>query len=66
MIKLDVEEFCQSCQGFKAESNTTVYSDGILVETIVTCEDIKKCRNIKRHIERELHKEKVLGGKKND
>lgn len=67
MIKLDVEEFCQSCEGFKAESNTTfLYADGMAVETIVTCKYIEKCRDLKRYIERELHKEKVLGDKKND
>ena len=56
MIRLDVEEYCQSCLDFTADviaPNKSYLEDGeiILGDTIVLCKYRKRCAGIKRYLE---------------
>lgn len=54
MIELRVEPYCHNCLHFKAQSMTSCLhlDDGsfTVVDSIVTCENAEKCREIEKHI----------------
>lgn len=57
MIKLTVEEVCENCPNFDAETLTsTMYADAepVSVEHEIVCSRRAECRNIRRFLERVL------------
>lgn len=56
MITLKVEPYCENCNLFEAESDTTaIYSANTLYhrETIITCTNRKKCKELYEYIKQE-------------
>ena len=55
MIKLDIEEYCETCPHFEVEQSTiaTQSIDGEIVnsEHHIKCVNQTKCNNIKNHLE---------------
>ena len=58
MIKIVVEDYCNNCPEFVASQQTTnaCTVDGSIriIDHFITCEHKYKCRNIVKHIEKEL------------
>lgn len=54
MIRLEVEEICETCPNFEAVSSTsTLYAENEPVHTehVVTCRNSEVCRNIRAFME---------------
>lgn len=73
MIRLVVEDYCQSCAAFSPVSNTTEYRDidnpiaqPVIIQTTVKCEYAKRCAGIARHIRSEMGKKLESEGQNND
>lgn len=67
MIKLDVQEYCQSCCDFepdvtRPEKNVFTDVDGnrliIQTDTIVRCKYAKRCENIRRYLKQQSEENK--------
>jgi hypothetical protein len=62
MIRVDVEEYCNSCLDFSPDVTRAVrmFSDNTHVtqtDTIIQCEYRKRCANIKRYLEQQTREE---------
>ena len=56
MITLKVEPYCENCKRFEAETATTaIYGGNTLYhyETIITCTNRQKCKELYEHIKQE-------------
>lgn len=59
MIRVDVENYCQSCLDFQSDVVRPIraYREGngeaYWTDTIVQCEHRKRCANIKRYLEQQ-------------
>lgn len=63
MIRLNVEEYCQSCLDFHPDvipPTRATDEDNSLTDTIVLCKYRKRCAGIERHL-RQLIKEEPVG-----
>lgn len=70
MIRLDVSKYCSNCPGFEpiVEKNVLRGDGGIkMVNTVVTCKNSARCRNIYSYIRNEcendiqiLHDHEIL------
>ena len=61
MIELRVKSYCQNCRFFEPTVNT-LFNANYAVQTIVTCENDDRCRDIYKNIKDELEeceKEKI-------
>ena len=67
MIRLDVQEYCQSCCDFepdviRPEKNVFTDVDGnrlvIQTDTIVRCKYAKRCENIRRYLKQQSEENK--------
>ena len=57
MIKLDVDDYCQSCPDFIADVEKFEYgslNEVKSVNTTIRCENSDRCRNLVRHLKEEL------------
>lgn len=59
MIKLDVEDYCQECQGFEPDADTSDFYNPLnqnecVRDTIIRCRYRKRCANMVRYLERKL------------
>ena len=57
MIKLDVNDYCQSCPDFEAAVEKFEYgylNEVKSVNTTIRCENRDRCRNLVRHLKEEL------------
>lgn len=55
MIKLNIEEYCKNCPEFEVVQETLKSFDmlnGVYAEHHLTCGNIEKCREIKKHLEK--------------
>lgn len=62
MIKLEVEDYCHTCGGFEADVTGPVSvwnADGEyhVGDTIIRCAYRNRCKNIKRHLEKQVERE---------
>ena len=62
MIRLDVEKYCEQCLDFNPDitypsRSGKDYGDLVLSDTIVRCENRKRCANIKRYLEQQYKRE---------
>lgn len=61
MITLDVEKYCQDCDGFEPKVRRTEMQDFDMCvthsETYVSCEHSRKCARMYEHIKREVAKD---------
>lgn len=62
MIKIEVEEYCHSCEGFEADvigpvSEINLDGEYFVGDTIVRCSNHKRCRNITRYLERQVERQ---------
>lgn len=59
MISLNIEKYCHDCPDFEPTVNK-IFSefDDSLVVGVVECEYRSRCKQIARHIEKEMKKEK--------
>lgn len=58
MIRVEVQDYCQSCPEFEpdVERSTQIYADFKVVgqtDTVIRCEHRTRCENIKRYIDKE-------------
>lgn len=63
MIEIKVDEYCQDCPYFEAESQTNDYIDKVIglrpmITTTIQCEHRFKCRAIKNYLERRMEEKK--------
>lgn len=64
MIRLNVEEYCQSCLDFNPDvipPTRTADNENELTDTIVQCKYRKRCAGIERHLLRQILKEEAVG-----
>jgi hypothetical protein len=66
MIRLEVEDYCQSCLDFcpdvtKPERVYAGDKEMILSDTIVRCEYRKRCAGIRRFLEHQMKEVEVVG-----
>lgn len=59
MIRVNVEDYCQSCMEFSAEVTPPVrsFSENMAVkqtDTIIQCTHRSRCETIKRYLDRQL------------
>lgn len=57
MIKLDVDDYCQSCPDFEADVEKFEYgclNEVKSVYTTIRCENSDRCRNLVKHLKEEL------------
>lgn len=59
-IKLELDDYCQECDRFDVAVRHNAYStfDDNWIETLVTCEHIKQCRQMMKYIKEQIEKEK--------
>jgi hypothetical protein len=62
MIRLEVEDYCQSCLDFHPdvigpEKIWTGYDEYVLTDTVVKCEYRKRCNAIKKYLEQQAKTE---------
>ena len=60
MIKLDVDDYCQSCPDFIADVEKFKYgclNEIISVHTTIRCENSDRCRNMVKYLKEELEGE---------
>lgn len=65
MIRLDISKYCSNCPGFDpvVEKNVLRGDGGIkMVDTVVTCKNAARCRNIYSYILNE-HKNNTKNGR---
>ena len=63
MIKLEVEDYCQECQGFEPDVDASDFYNPLnqnenIRDTIVRCRYRKRCANMVRYLERKLKNSK--------
>lgn len=60
MIRLEVEDYCQNCPAFEPEVEHTNIVDSAfniqIIETTVTCENKRVCKNLVRYLKKQLEK----------
>ena len=59
MIKLEVEDYCHTCEGFEAHTTgpvvgLTVDGEYHIGDTVIRCAYRNRCKNIKRHLEKQI------------
>ena len=57
MIELNVKDYCQDCEAFDPDSETTkFYELGVStsVLTIITCRNARRCEQFVRYLERKM------------
>ena len=58
MIRIEVEDYCQSCRDFSPDvtASTNIYIDDIIsrTDTVIRCEYRKKCAGLVRYLESQL------------
>ena len=59
MIRLEVEEYCQSCLDFssdviKPQRAATVDGELVHTDTVIQCEYRKRCAGIRRYLEQQM------------
>ena len=59
MIKVDVEDYCQTCMDFTSEvikPEKLHYDHGEIVmgDTVIQCKDRKRCAGLVRHLTRQV------------
>ena len=62
MIRVDVEEYCQSCLDFTPDvikPIRTTDGESTLTDTIIQCKYRKRCAGIKRYLEQQAKGEAV-------
>ena len=63
MIRVEVEEYCQSCLDFSPDVIrpercwSADLGEMVLSDTIIQCEHRKRCAQIARYLERRVNKE---------
>lgn len=58
MINLDIESYCNNCDGFEAKTikMETFHENGYFSDTTIQCENKRKCARMYEHIKREVQK----------
>ena len=64
MIRVEVEDYCQSCMDFspdvtKPVRSLTETSNTVQTDTIIRCTHKKRCESIKRYLEQQMKVEAV-------
>lgn len=59
MIRIDVEEYCQSCLDFSPDIVKPIrdINDNTLTDTVIRCEHRKRCSGIARYLSQKLKEE---------
>ena len=63
-IRLDVADYCQECTDFRAEVKNAekMYAginDYILTNTVITCKDKDRCKNLARYLETRMRTKEI-------
>lgn len=75
MIRLDIQEYCDSCCDFEPDVAKPVKTsfmagpDDIMVvqsDTIVRCTHAKRCECIRRYLKQQMEEPKDIANEKND
>ena len=63
MIKLNIEEYCNSCPNFEPDvSYTYKFGDDEAVVAHVICKYSETCKNISKYLKKQLEKEYTSHG----
>lgn len=54
MIRVEVEKYCSECLDFQpdVEKPQKLYTDITVTDTVIRCENRKRCEHIRRYLER--------------
>lgn len=75
MIKLDIQDYCQSCRDFEPDitrPEKLIFKDydgnSIMIQsdTIIQCKYAKRCENIRRYLKQQMEEPKDIANEKSD